>query len=73
MEKNDRRAVPPNFIRNLGVVTAQAFHGRDYMSNEAWNWWSAGRPGPAGEMLDGRDARLSTVSARYRLLRRYNW
>jgi hypothetical protein len=28
MEKNDRRAVPPNFIEDLGVVAAQAFHGR---------------------------------------------
>ena len=28
MEKNDRRAVSPNFIEDLGVVAAQAFHGR---------------------------------------------
>jgi hypothetical protein len=28
MEKNDRRAVPANFIEDLGVATAQAFHGR---------------------------------------------
>lgn len=26
MEKNDRRAVSANFIKNVGVVTAQAFH-----------------------------------------------
>jgi hypothetical protein len=44
MEKNDRRSVPPNFIKDFSVVTAQVFHGRDYMSNDARNWWSAGLP-----------------------------
>jgi hypothetical protein len=28
MEKNNRRAVSPNFIEDLGVVAAQSFHGR---------------------------------------------
>src|SRR5260221_6819482 len=28
MEKNDRRALPPNFIEDFRIVAAQAFHGR---------------------------------------------
>jgi hypothetical protein len=32
MEQNNRRAVPANFITDLGVVAAHTFHGSDYMS-----------------------------------------